>query len=250
MIEVMMDLPDRVLGLRASGEVSAQDYKNVVVPAIEAKLTKHKKARLLYVLGDEFDGYTSGAAWEDAKVGMKHLTAFERVAVVTDVDWIEKMVRAFGFAIPGEVRVFDDDDLDEARLWISEAPSPGHLAFELLEEQGVLIMQPNGELEAADFERLSARVDPYLAEAGVLGGVMIVAEHFPGWDDLAALISHLRFVREHHRKVRRVALVTSDRLVSALPRFASRFLDSEVRSFTMQQRDEALLWVAQSPRAV
>ena len=250
MIEVMMDLPDRVLGLRASGEVSAQDYKTVVVPAIEEKLTKHKKARLLYVLGDEFEGYTGGAAWEDAKVGMKHLTAFERVAVVTDVDWIEKMVKAFGFAMPGEVRVFDDDELDEARLWISEAPSPGHLAFELLEEQGVLIMQPNGELEAADFERLSARVDPYLAEAGVLDGVMIVAVHFPGWDDLAALISHLRFVREHHRKVRRVALVTSDRLVSAVPRFASRFIDSDVRSFPMQQRDEALLWVGESPRAV
>ena len=241
-----MDLPDRVLGLKASGEVSAQDYKTVVVPAIEEKLTKHRKARLLYVLGDELEGYTGGAA----KVGMKHFTAFERVAVVTDVDWIEKMVKAFGFLIPGEVRVFDDDDLDEARIWVSEAPSPGHLAFELLEEQGVLIMQPNGELEAGDFERLSARVNPYLAEAGVLDGVMIVAEHFPGWDDLAALLSHLRFVREHHRKIRRVALVTSDRLVSALPRFASRFIDSEVRSFPMQQRDEALLWVGESARAV
>lgn len=250
MIEVMTDLPDRVLGLRARGEVSAQDYKTVLVPAIEEKLTKHTKARLLYVLGDDFEGYTGGAAWEDAKVGMKHLTAFERVAVVTDVDWIEKMIKAFGFVMPGEVRVFDDDDLDEARLWISETPSPGHLSFELLEEQGVLIMQPNGELEAADFERLSARVDPYLAEAGVLGGVMIVADHFPGWDDFAALTSHLRFVREHHKKIRRVALVTSDRLVSTVPRFASHFVDAEVRSFPMQQRDEALLWVGDSSGAI
>lgn len=246
MIELMTDLPDRVLGLRARGEVSAQDYKTVLVPAIEEKLTKHKRARLLYVLGDDFDGYTGGAAWEDAKVGMKHLTAFERVAVVTDVDWIEKMIKAFGFVMPGEVRVFDDDDLDEARLWICEQPSQGHLSFELLEEQGVLIMQPNGELESADFERLSARVDPYLAEAGVLGGVMIVAEHFPGWDDLAALMSHLRFVREHHRKIRRVALVTSDRLVAAVPRLATQFIDAEVRAFPIRQRDAALLWVGGS----
>lgn len=250
MIEVMTDLPDRVLGLKARGQVSAQDYKTVLVPAIEDKLTKHKKARLLYVFGDDFEGYTGGAAWEDAKVGMKHLTSFERVAVVTDVDWIEKMVKAFGFALPGEVRVFDDDDLDEARLWVSEAPSPGHMVFELIEEQGVLIMEPNGELERADFERLSARLDPYLEEAGVLAGVMIVAEHFPGWDDLAALTSHLRFVREHHRKIRRVALVTSDRLVSAVPRFASHFIDAEVRAFSMQQRNEALLWVGQSSGAI
>ncbi|MGB5192207.1 MAG: STAS/SEC14 domain-containing protein, partial [Polyangiales bacterium] len=131
-----------------------------------------------------------------------------------------------------------------------ETPSPGRLAFELLEEQGVLIMQPHGELEAADFERLSARVDPYLAEAGVLGGVMIIAEHLPGWDDLAALSSHLRFVREHHRKIRRVALVTSDRLVSTIPRFASHFVDAEIRSFPLQQRDEALLWVGGGSGAI
>lgn len=250
MIEVMTDLPDRVLGLKASGQVSADDYKTVLVPAIEQKLTQHAKARLLYVLGDDFEGYTSGAAWEDAKVGMKHLTSFERVAVVTDVDWIEKMIKAFGFALPGEVRVFDDDDLDEARIWISEAPSPGHLSFELLEERGVLIMQPNGELEAADFERLNARLDPYLQEARVLNGVMIVAEHFPGWDDLAALTSHVRFVRSHQGKIRRVALVTSDRLVSSVPRLASRFVGADVRAFPMQARDQALLWVGETSDVV
>ncbi len=245
MIEVMTDLPDRVLGLKASGEVTADDYKTVLVPAIEEKLTKHKKVRLLYVIGDEFKGYTGGAAWEDAKVGMKHLTSFERVAVVTDVDWIGNMIKAFGFALPGEVRVFDDDDLGDARQWISEPPSQGHLSFELIEEQGVVILEPKGELEAADFERLSTEVDPYIESTGGLNGIMVVAEHFPGWDDFAALTSHIRFVREHHRKIRRVALVTADRLVSALPRFASRFVDAEVRAFPVEGRDEALLWVGQ-----
>ena len=249
MIEVMTDLPERVLGLKASGQVSAEDYKTVLVPAIEAKLRKQKKARLLYLLGDDFEGFTTGAAWEDAKVGMKHFTSFERVAVVTDVDWIEKMIKAFGFALPGEVRVFDDDDLDEARLWICEAPSPGHLQFELLEEQRVLIMQPDGELEATDFARLSARLEPYLAEASALDGVMIVAEHFPGWDDFAALTSHVRFLRDHHDKIRRVALVTSDRVLSAIPRLASRFVDAEIRAFPMRARDEALLWVGDDPGA-
>jgi hypothetical protein len=246
MIEVMTDLPERVLGLKASGEVTAEDYKTVLVPAVEEQLTRHKKVRLLYVFGNEFKGYTGGAAWEDAKVGMKHLTSFERVAVVTDVDWIENMIRAFGFAVPGEVRVFDDDDLEAAREWISEPPSQGHLSFELNEEQGVLILQPKGELEAADFERVGAELDPYIEKAGELKGLMIVAEHFPGWDDLSALGSHLRFVREHQDKIRRIALVTSDRLVSAMPRIASRFLSAEARSFPMADRDAALLWVSGS----
>ena len=246
MIEVMTDLPERVLGLKASGEVTAEDYKTVLVPAVEEQLTRHKKVRLLYVFGEEFKGYTGGAAWEDAKVGMKHLTSFERVAVVTDVDWIENVIKAFGFAVPGEVRVFDDDDLEAARQWISEPPSRGHLSFDLIEGKGILVLHPKGELEAADFERVSAEIDPYIEKAGGLNGLMIDAEHFPGWDDFAAFSSHMRFVREHHSKIRRVAIVTADRIVSALPRMASRFVDAEVRALAMGERDEALLWVAQS----
>lgn len=246
MIEVITDLPDRVLGLRASGEVTADDYKSVLVPAIEEKLTRHHRVRLLYVFGDEFKGYTGGAAWEDTKVGMKHLTSFERVAVVTDADWLENLIKAFGFAFPGEVRVFDNDDLDEARAWVSEPPSMGQLAFELIEDKGVLILEPRGELEAADFERLSEEIDPYIAGSGSMRGMMIVAEHFPGWDDFSALSSHLRFVRDHHKKIRRVAMVTGDRLMSAVPRMASRFVEAEVRAFPMSARDEALLWVGES----
>ena len=245
MIEVITDLPDRVLGLKASGEVTAEDYRNVLVPALEEKLTKHKKARLLYVFDDEFGGYTGGAAWEDAKVGMKHLTAFERVAVVTDIDWVENMVKAFGFAMPGEVRVFDDDDLDDARQWISEPAPTSDLRFELLTEKGVLVLEPQGELEAGDFERLSAEVDPYIEEVGGLRGLMIVAEHFPGWDDFAALTSHIRFVRDHHKQIRKIAFVSDDRLLSLLPRIGAQFLAAEARAFPMAERDVALLWVGE-----
>lgn len=244
MIEVMIDLPDHVLGLRAKGEVTSDDYQTVLVPALEEKLARYKKARLLYVLDDQFEGYTGGAAWQDAKVGMKHFTSFERVAVVTDVDWIENMVKAFGFVFPGDVRVFDDDELEEARRWISEPPSPGKLSFELIEDKSVLILEPAGELEAADFDRLSAEVDPYIGRTGALNGLMVVAERFPGWDDFAALTSHLRFVREHHRKIRRVAVVSADQVLSTMPRLASRFVAAEIRTFAMDQRDEALLWAA------
>jgi hypothetical protein len=246
MIEQLTDLPDRILGLKASGEVTADDYKQVLVPALEEKLSQHRKVRLLYVIGDGFKGYTSGAAWEDAKVGMKHLTAFERVAVVTDVDWIENMVKAFGFVMPGEVRVFDDDDLEEARTWISEPPATGDLRFELLSETGVLVLEPRGELEAGDFERLSAVVDPYIESKGGLKGLMIVAKHFPGWDDFTALTSHVRFVKDHQKQIRRVAIVSGDRLLSVLPGVASKFLSAEVRSFPADQRDQALLWVGES----
>ncbi len=245
MLELISDLPERVLGIKASGEVTAEDYQQVLVPALESKLSKLEKVRLLYVLGDGFTGFTRGAGWEDAKVGMKHLTAFERAAVVTDVDWVDNMVRAFGFAMPGEVRTFACDDLREARQWVAEPAPTSDLQFELLADEGILILEPRGELEAGDFERLGAEVDPYIAETGGLKGLIIVAEHFPGWDDFSALSSHLRFVKDHHKKIRKVAFVTDDRLLSAIPRISSLFVAAETRAFPMTARGEALLWAGE-----
>lgn len=246
MIEIMTDLPEHVLGLRARGEVSADDYKQVLVPALEKKLHQHARVRLLYVIGDGFDEYTRGAAWEDAKVGMLHLTAFERTAIVTDVDWIEKTTKALGFAMPGQVRVFEEDDLQKAREWVCEPLPVGDLEFDLLEESGILVLRPHGKLEAGDFERLGEAVDPYIAKAGGLNGLMIEAPRFPGWDDFSALASHVRFVKDHQAKIRRVAIVSDAQFLAAVPKVASLFLSAEARHFASAERDQALLWLGQS----
>lgn len=246
MLEIITDLPERVLGVRASGKITADDYREVLVPAVEKRLASHAKVRLLYIIGNEFDSFSGGAAWEDAKVGMSHFTSFDRVAVVSDIDWIEGMVKAFGFALPGEVRTFDLDEYEDARSWICELPSKGKLEFEFIRDKGVLLLEPKDELEAGDFARVAAEIDPYIEELGGLAGLVVIAKEFPGWDDFAALTSHFKFVREHHSNVRRVALVTTDRFLSAMPRFASRFVDAEVRRFPMEERDAALLWAAEA----
>jgi hypothetical protein len=121
MIERIEGLPDPVVGLRASGKVTREDYDEVVIPAVRGMLDAHKRVRLLYVVGDEFDGYALGAIWDDLKLGVSTIRAgWERIAVVTDEDWVEKGVKAFGWMIPGEVKVFDDDDEDDAREWVTE----------------------------------------------------------------------------------------------------------------------------------
>lgn len=118
MIRVIEGLPDSVVAVSGVGEVSSDDYVSTLDPAIDAALEKYDKIRLLYVLGDDFDRYSGGAMWQDTKVGLSHWTSFEKIAVVTDEDWIENGVKAFGWMIPGEVKTFDDDDLDEAKAWI------------------------------------------------------------------------------------------------------------------------------------
>lgn len=120
MIERIPGLPGHVLGLRASGKVTSDDYEQVVEPAIEQARAGGRKIRLLVQISPEFEGYTAGAAFDDAKLGVKHFTAFERCAVVSDVDWINSAVKMFGFAIPCPVKVFRNAELEAARGWIME----------------------------------------------------------------------------------------------------------------------------------
>ena len=118
MIELLSGLPEGVVGLRAIGEVEDDDYEDVVIPAVENALEGRDRIRLLYVLGPEFEEYEADAAWEDTKLGLHHFFDFERIGVVSDVKWITRGVKWLGFTIPGKVKVFADDQLDEARAWI------------------------------------------------------------------------------------------------------------------------------------
>ena len=120
MLERMQGLPDDILGFEAKGEITGDDYESVLIPAVEKMTAQYKKVRFLYYLGDDFLGFTAKAMWDDAKVGLQHLTSWERIAVVTDVDWIRTAIKAFGFVMPGHVRVFGNNGLMEARQWLSE----------------------------------------------------------------------------------------------------------------------------------
>ena len=112
-------------------------------------------------------------------------------------------------------------------------------------QHNILSITPEGRLEAEDFARLAQEVDPYLEEHGQLKGLMIETESFPGWQDFAALLSHLRFVKAHHEKVRRVAAVTDSSFLSIMPQVASHFVKAEVRHFPYQDRQIALDWLLQ-----
>ena len=102
---------------------------------------------------------------------------------------------------------------------------------ELLRERGVLTLKPEGALRADDFVALADVVDPYIEQHGALNGLMIEVRSFPGWEDFGALLSHLRFVRDHHRRIRRIAVVSDSKLLAIAPKLASHFVSAQVRAF-------------------
>lgn len=117
------------------------------------------------------------------------------------------------------------------------------IRHELLRDRGVLIVHPEGALRAKDFAALAADVDPFIEVHGALNGLMIDAPAFPGWENFAGLVSHLRFVRDHHRLIRRVAVVSDSTLLAFAPRLASHLVSAEVRAFGAAERDAALAWL-------
>ena len=120
MIELLAQYPENVVALAGHGKVTGEDYEKVLIPAVEEKLKSHKKIPMLYQLSGDFSGYTAAAMWDDAKVGIQHLTAFEKIAVVTDVHWVADAVKFFGFFMPCPVRTFTNDKIIEAKEWVSK----------------------------------------------------------------------------------------------------------------------------------
>ena len=117
------------------------------------------------------------------------------------------------------------------------------LQHELLHERRILILKPQGALRAEDFTGLAAIVDPFIEQHSALKGLMIEAPSFPGWENFAALSTHLRFVRDHYRLIQRIAVVTDSALLAAAPKIASHFVSAQVRTFDVANRTEALDWL-------
>ncbi len=121
MIEQLTGFPDNVLAFVCKGQVTKADYDTVLVPAVMNGLKSHDKLRLYYETAGDFGGIDPAAMWTDFKVGMEHLTRWERMALVTDVDWIKYTMQFFSFMMPGATRVFPTAQAAEARAWIVSA---------------------------------------------------------------------------------------------------------------------------------
>lgn len=117
-MEIIQDMPDNVVAVKASGKVSGEDYDDILIPAVESSLKRHGKIRVLYQLSNDFSGFTAGAMLDDAKLGIRHLTEFEKIAVVTDAEWISRAVQFFSFFIPCPVKIFGNNDISEAKSWL------------------------------------------------------------------------------------------------------------------------------------
>ena len=129
MVERLEDMPAGTLGFRLSGRIDRDEYFEILNP-VRQRLERGEQVSFLVEAGDDFHGLDFGALWEDMKtagsVGLKYRSSWERLAIVTDKDWMRHGIAAFGWLMPGEIRVFEPGRLADAKAWTGgEGTTPG-----------------------------------------------------------------------------------------------------------------------------
>ena len=115
--------------------------------------------------------------------------------------------------------------------------------YELDKANSILRVRPESSLDKSDFAELAKVVDPEIEAGGALAGLIIDAPHFPGWDSFGALVTHIRFVRDHHKHVKKVAVVTDSHLGDFAEHLASHFIAADIRPFPAGQIEQARHWI-------
>ena len=122
MVEQIPDMPPGTLGFRLSERLVREDYVQVLVPPLRRAVERAEQLRVLYAIGPGLH-MEPGALWEDIKLelglGIGHRELWERIAVVTDLDWLWHAFSLFSWMVPGEMHLFHERDFHAARAWLS-----------------------------------------------------------------------------------------------------------------------------------
>jgi stage II sporulation SpoAA-like protein len=120
MLRRIEDMPAGTLGYEAIGELEDDDWEKAVEPVLRQEIAAGRKVRLLYLLGPRSRGVEGDAMTADTGFRVRHATSFDRVAVVSDEDWMRPALRALSFLLPGKARGFRVRELADAKAWLAE----------------------------------------------------------------------------------------------------------------------------------
>ena len=120
MLQFINDLPDDVVGIHAIGEVTKEDFDQVLIPKIDDLSKRQGEIKYLLVLETDVSNFTLAAWWKDLVMGLKHFTEWKRIAVVSDQKGVEWFTDAFKYFIPGNSKGFALNELEEAVEWIKQ----------------------------------------------------------------------------------------------------------------------------------
>ncbi|GEO10831.1 STAS/SEC14 domain-containing protein [Segetibacter aerophilus] len=119
MLQIMKDVPTGVVGVRALGKVTEEDYKTSIVPALEKASKEFGEINFLMVLETDLGNFTPGAWMQDAKASLKHFAKWNKIAIVSDQKIVEKLAHVFTYISPAEAKGFPVSDIELAKGWVA-----------------------------------------------------------------------------------------------------------------------------------
>jgi hypothetical protein len=122
MLRAITDMPAGTIGFEAIGEVEDDDWEHAVEPVLRREIAEGRKVRLLYLLGPESRDVEGDAMTKDTGFRARHASSFERMAVVSDEDWMGPALRALSMLLPGKAKAFRVGELGAAKAWLAEGP--------------------------------------------------------------------------------------------------------------------------------
>ena len=117
------------------------------------------------------------------------------------------------------------------------------LNYKIMEKEAILIANPKEAISVEDFNNISKDVDLFLQNNACLEGLVVYSKEFSGWENFSALINHLKFVKEHHNFIKKVAIVTDDKVLTYLPNITNHFINAQVEHFEYKDKNKAIDWI-------
>lgn len=233
---------ENIIAFEVTQKLTKDDYIKTLEPLARSARDSKRKLKLLLKFGEEFNGFTSGAVLEDFKLGTKNMKTFERIAIVSDNKWISKSSSFIGSFIPTSLKTYKNKSLPLAINWLTRGEKGIYHSIDM--KRGILVAKVKTSLTSDLLTAMAREVDAWIEKNGELKGIVIQAKKFPGWRDIGSLISHIQFVKNHHKKVGRVAFCADDRLTELIPKMAEHFIKAEVRHFQFNELEVAKEWAS------
>ncbi|WP_198666152.1 STAS/SEC14 domain-containing protein [Tropicimonas sp. IMCC34043] len=239
MIEVTSPIGADLLEIAISGEVSDADYKQVLIPAIDAALEQHDRIRLLGRIDPSFSGYSLRAMADDAVMGLRHWRGFDRIAVVGDASWITAAVSGLSILMPCPVKVFPLSEQDAAKRWLQESLGAIHQT-DL--GGGVLHVELLGQIDPEVYAEETEDLNAFL-RANDRFALLLDLRNFDGWQGLAGIAEHLKLVRDHIGQLDRIAIVAASSWQKLAARVGAGIAGDKAKVFAPDHMEAAEAWL-------
>ncbi|MCY0967850.1 SpoIIAA family protein [Chryseobacterium wangxinyae] len=117
MISIINDAPENVAAFNATGDVTKEDFENLVIPYVKKKVEEFDELNYLLYLDTDLSNFTMGAWLQDVFLGIKNITKWNRAAIVTDKEGVQNFTDIFSVLMPGEFKSFPKENLYNALFW-------------------------------------------------------------------------------------------------------------------------------------